>query len=177
MKTLTKTKWLVDSNHSEVQFKVKHLMISNISGTFKIFRGDIESEDEDFNEAEINFEIDAESIDTNQQERDKHLKSPLFLDVQKFPKITFQGLLQKTGDKSILNGKLTVGAVKRSIKMDVEYTGTGKGRFGDTRAGFELNGNLNRKDFGINSALLTESGNLVVGEEVKLHMDIQLIKQ
>jgi polyisoprenoid-binding protein YceI len=152
-------------------------MISNVSGTFKIFKGEVTNEGEDFNNAEINFEIDVNSIDTNNEKRDSDLKSPIFLDTEKFPKILFDGVLQKKNDSYELQGELTICAVKRSVKMEVEYTGTGKGRFGDTRAGFEVNGKINRKDFGMNASILTESGSLVVGEEVKLHFDIQLIKQ
>lgn len=174
---IEKAKWKIDPNHSEVQFKVKHLMISNVSGTFKVFNGDVESENDDFNNAKITFEIDTNSIDTNQAERDTHLKSPLFLDTEKFPKILFDGSLQKKSDHYELNGALTLCAVTKNIKMEVEFTGTGKGRFGETRAGFEVNGKINRKDFGLNFKLLTDTGSVVVGEEIKLHFDVQLLKQ
>lgn len=172
-----KTKWNIDPNHSEVQFKVKHLMISNVSGTFKLFNGDVESEGGNFNNAKIAFEIDATSINTNMAERDGHLKSLLFLDTEKYPKIIFDGLLHKKDSHYELTGDLTLCAIKRSVKMEVEYTGIGQGRFGDTRAGFEINGKINRKDFGLNFSLLTEAGSVVVGEEIKLHFDIQLLKQ
>ncbi len=172
-----KTKWKIDLNHSEVQFKVKHLMISNVSGTFKLFNGDVESESDDFNNAKIAFEIDATSIDTNMAERDVHLKSPLFLDTEKYPKITFEGLLHKKDSHYELMGDLTLCAIKKSVTMEVDYTGTGQGRFGDVRAGFEVSGKINRKDYGLNFSLLTEAGSVVVGEEVKLHFDIQLLKQ
>ena len=175
--TITTTKWAVDPNHSQVQFKVKHLMISNVSGTFNKFRGEVNSESEDFNKSEIHFEIDTNSVDTNHEERNGHLKSPLFLDAEKFPKIIFDGVLNKKAENYELDGSVTIHGVKQPVKMDVEYTGTGKGRFGDTRAGFDINGKINRKDFGINASILTETGNMVVGEDVKLHFDIQLIKQ
>jgi polyisoprenoid-binding protein YceI len=171
------TNWKVDPNHSEVRFKVKHLMISTISGTFKEFSGNVVSEGLDFDNATIALEIDASSIDTNQAERDGHLKSPLFLDTVKFPKITFNGLLQKKDGNYILIGDLTLCAVTKSIQLEVEHTGTGQGRFGDIRAGFEVNGKINRRDFGLNFSLLTETGTMVVGEEIKLCFDIQLLKQ
>ena len=170
-------KWVIDPNHSQVQFKVKHLMISTVSGTFKKFSGEALAESEDFNNTKVHFEIDTNSIDTNHEERDGHLKSPLFLNTAQYPKITFEGLLQKSGDNYKLAGNLTLCAVTKSITMDVEHTGMGKGRFNDTRAGFEANGKINRKDFGLNFALMTEAGNLVVGEEIKLHLDVQLIQQ
>ena len=172
-----KTKWIIDTNHSEVQFKVKHLMIAYLSGTFKMFNGEVESENEDFNNSEINFEIDANSIDTYHEVRDGHLRSPEFLDTEKFPKIVFKGLLQKKEGKYQLHGELALRGVQKSIQLDVEFIGIGQGRYGDTRAGFEVNGKLNRKDFGINIGLLTEVGSLVVDEEIKLHFDIELIKQ
>lgn len=172
-----KSKWVIDPNHSEVQFKVKHLMISNVSGTFKLFNGSVETEGENFEGAKIQFEIDPNSIDTNQAERDNHLRSPLFLDTAKFPKIEFEGHLQKKEENHELNGELSICKIKRNVKLEVDYNGTGTGRFRDTRAGFEINGKINRKDFGLNWGLLTDAGSLVVGEEIKLHFDIQLIKQ
>jgi polyisoprenoid-binding protein YceI len=177
MTAIAKPTWRVDPIHSIVQFKVKHLMISNVTGTFRTFHGEVQTEAEDFNQALIHFEVGANSIDTNHEERNGHLKSPLFLDVAKFPKIIFDGLLKKKGEDHDLEGDLTLCAVTRSITLGAEFTGAGKGRFGDTRAGFEVNGTINRKDFGINASILTDTGNLVVGEEVKLHFDIQLIQQ
>jgi polyisoprenoid-binding protein YceI len=173
----TTSKWTIDPNHSEVQFKVKHLMISNVSGTFNSFTGDIQSEREDFHQAKVNFVIDANSIDTNLTERNNHLKSPLFLDTEKFSAIVFHGFLHKKDSHYELEGELTLCAITQTVTMNVDFTGTGEGRFGDTRAGFEVNGKINRKDFGIHFSLLTEAGSMVVGEEIKLHFDIQLIKQ
>lgn len=169
--------WLVDPKHSEVQFKVKHLAISNVSGTFKLFNGVVQTDNEHFDNAEIHFEIDTNSIDTNNSERDGHLKSSAFLDTEKFPKIVFNGTLQQDNDDLTLAGKLTILETTKHIEMAADYTGIGAGRFGDIRAGFEVNGKFNRKDFGLSFSLLTEAGSLVVGEDVKLHFDIQLIKQ
>ena len=172
-----KTKWTIDRNHSEVQFKVKHLAISNVSGTFKLFSGDVQVENENFNNALIQFELDTNSIDTNNSERDNHLKSPVFFDTENFPKILFDGNLKETEGDFSLEGELTILKTTKNIKLEVQFTGSGTGRFGDTRAGFEINGKINRKDFGLNFGLLTEAGSLVVGEDVKLHFDIQLIRQ
>ncbi|MBC7486867.1 MAG: YceI family protein [Cytophagaceae bacterium] len=172
----TKTTWTIDPNHSEAQFKVKHLMISNVSGTFNTFSGEVQSESTDFDQSKINLVIDANSVDTNVAERDKHLKSSLFLDTEKFPTIVFLGLLHKKDSHYELEGELTLCAVTKTVKLEVDFTGTGEGRFGDTRAGFEVNGKINRKDFGLNFNLLTDAGSMVVGEEIKLHFDIQLIK-
>jgi polyisoprenoid-binding protein YceI len=173
----TKTKWTVDPKHSNVQFKVKHLAISNVNGTFDVFQGNVQSEDEDFNHAKVQFVIDSDSINTNLEDRDKHLKSAEFFDTQKFPKITFEGSLQRKNNDYELAGELTIRETVKNIRMEAEFTGTGKGRFGDTRAGFEVNGKINRKDFGLTWNLLTETGSFVVGEEIKLRFDIQLVKQ
>ena len=172
-----KIKWIIDPNHSEVQFKVKHLGISNVSGTFKMFSGVIQSCNDDFSDAEVYFEIDSGSVDTNNTERDNHLKSPIFFDTARFPKIIFTGFIRKHGSNYTADVDLTMLKKTKNIKLDVEFSGTGPGRFNDTRAGFELKGKIYRKDFGLSFGLLTEAGSLVVGEEIKLHADIQLIKQ
>ena len=173
----TKSTWSIDPIHSEVQFKVKHLAISNIAGTFKTFKGDVISPTEDFDNAEISLVIEADSIDTNHEIRDGHLKAEEFFDTAQFPQITFKGLLYKNADHYELRGDLTIRQNTRPIVLDVEFTGAGKGRNGDTRAGFEVNGKINRKDYGLSWSMLTETGGLIVGEEIKLHFDIQLIKQ
>lgn len=173
MTAMTKTKWTVDTIHSSVQFKVKHLAISTVTGTFKVFQGEIFSEDDSFSQADIHFNIDANSLDTGHPERDGHLKAAEFFDTKNYPAITFRGTL----DHDKLIGALTIREVTKNVTMDVEFGGVGKGRFGDIRAGFEVSGKINRKDFGLTWSLLTETGGLVVGEEVKLHFDIQLIKE
>ena len=173
----TKSTWSIDPNHSEVQFKVKHLAISNIAGTFKTFKGDVICQNDDFDKAEVSLVIDADSIDTNHEIRDGHLKAEEFFDTPQFPQIIFNGLLQKHVDNYELNGDLTIRQNTRPIILDVEFTGFGKGRNGDIRAGFEVNGKINRKDYGLTWSMLTETGGLIVGEEIRLHFDIQLIKQ
>jgi len=169
--------WAVDTAHSQVQFKIKHLAITNVNGTFDVFGGSVETQNEDFDNAKVHFEIDANSINTHHADRDRHLKSPDLFDTQKFPKILFDGMLQKNGDGYELKGDLTICATTKPIAMEAEFTGTGKGRFNDTRAGFEVSGKINRKDYGLTWNVLTEAGSFVVGEEVKLLFDIQLIKQ
>jgi len=175
--TPTSSKWTVDQIHSVVQFKVKHLAISTVTGTFNKFQGEIYAQEDTFNGATISFAIDANSIDTNHAGRDTDLKSPLFLGAEHFPHITFNGVLRCAEGNYQLDGDLTLRDVTRNLRLDVEFGGIGKGRFGDTRAGFDVNGKINRNDFGLTSTLLTETGSLVVGEEVKLHFDIQLKKE
>lgn len=166
----TTTKWTIDPAHSDIQFKVKHLGMFNVTGTFKKFEGDVVSEHEDFSDAIINFIIHTNSIDTNQPDRDTHLKSDDFFSVEKYPHITFKG----TYNNDTLSGNLTINDVTKPVTLNAELTGVGKGRFGETRAGFEVDGKINRKDFGLVWNLLMESGGIVVGEEIKLHFNIQL---
>lgn len=177
MTNLANIVWTIDPVHSVVQFKVKHLAISNVTGNFNIFNGNFQAENEDFNGANVHFEIDTNSVNTNNGERDNHLKSDAFFDSERFPKILFDGTLQESEDNFELIGELTILKTTRAIKLIAEHTGTGQGRFGDTRAGFEISGKLNRKDYGLNFGLLTDTGNLIVGEEIKIHFDIQVIKQ
>ncbi len=171
-----KTKWNIDPNHSTVQFKIKHLGITNVSGTFDRFSGDLESEAEDFNNAVVHFEIDADSINTKNADREKQLRSPDLFNTEKYPKILFDGRLQKNGEDYELSGELTIGSTMSAIMLEAEFTGSGKGRFNDTRAGFEVNGKINRKDYGLTWNVLTEAGGFVIGEDVKLHFDVQLVK-
>jgi polyisoprenoid-binding protein YceI len=170
-------KWTIDTGHSEVQFKVKHLAISNIAGTFKMFSGNVKSGNEDFNNAEVECIIDADSLDTNNVQRDKDLKSDVFLDTQRFPTITFVGTLKKNAGDYVLTGDLTIRGIVKKVALPTEFTGIGIGRFNDERAGFEVDGKINRKDFGLTWNMLTETGGLIVGEDIKLHFDIELTKQ
>ena len=174
---MEKTKWVIDEGHSQIGFKVKHLAIANVVGTFKKIKGDLACEIDDFDNSAVNFEIDVNSIDTNNNDRDGHLKSALFFNADSFPKIAFIGSLKKEEEEYKLVGNLTILQTTKPITMHVEYTGSGKGRFNDTRAGFEVSGKINRKDFGLNFHLLNDAGNLVVGDEVRLFGDIELIKQ
>jgi polyisoprenoid-binding protein YceI len=171
------TSWKIDAGHSEIQFKVKHLAIANVSGTFKQFKGEALSEAEDFDGAKVNCIIDAASLDTNNAQRDGHLRSDIFFDVAKYPEIVFSGKLKKDKDAYELAGELSIHGHTHHVAMNAEHMGIGQGRMGDTRAGFELSGKINRKDYGLSLDMLTEAGGIVIGEEVKLHFDIELIRQ
>jgi len=171
-----KTTWNIDPAHSAVNFKIKHLGIANVNGTFDKFQGSVESEYDDFNNAQVHFEIDADSINTKHAIRDTHLKSPFLFNTEKYPKILFDGRLEKKGDLYELGGELTIGSTMRPIILKAELTGSGKGMHNDSRAGFEVEGILNRTDFGLTWNIMTEAGNFVVGEAVKLHFDVELIQ-
>jgi polyisoprenoid-binding protein YceI len=171
------TQWAVDPDHSKVQFKIRHLAIANVAGTFKVFSGEVETDNESFEGASIAFTIDATSINTDHEIRDGHLKSDMFFDTAKFPAITFTGHLDKKTESYEIEGDLTIRDIKKNIKLATEFNGTGKDiTFQNTRAGFEASGTINRKDFGISFNAITEAGGLNIGEEVKLVFDIELIK-
>ena len=172
----TKSSWKIDPGHSAVQFKVKHLAIANVWGSFTAFVGTVQTDGEDFANAQVQLEIDAASLGTHNEVRDTHLKSDLFFDVAQFPKLTFSGSLQQAADDYALTGVLTIRGVSKQVTLPTTFTGTTKGRFGETRAGFELAGSINRTDFGLTWNMLTEVGSLIVGEDIKLQMDIELIK-
>lgn len=176
MATATQTKWGIDTTHSEVQFKVKHLVISTVTGSFKRFEGSVESEDDDFDNAAVNFTIDVDSIDTNQADRDNHLKSEDFFAAAQHPQITFSGVLNKKGDGYKLVGELSIRGTARPVQLDVDFGGIAKDPWGNTRAGFEINGKINRKDFGLAWSALTEAGGMVVADDVKLHLNVELVK-
>lgn len=171
------TKWGVDTTHSEVQFKVKHLVISTVTGFFKKFSGSVESEGENFDGAKVNFSIDTNSIDTNVADRDAHLKSPDFFAAEQYPTIDFKGALKKVaGNEYKLVGDLTVRGNTKAVELAVENHGAAADPWGNYRAGFEVNGKINRKDFGLNWSAVTEAGNIVVADEVKLHFNVELVR-
>lgn len=169
--------WKIDPGHSIIQFKIKHLALANVSGIFTSFHGTVQTNQADFNGAQVHIDIDVASLTTNNEVRDTHLKSDSFLDVQQFPRLLFKGNLHRVADDYALAGELTIRNIAQRVELDVAFTGTGKGRFGDTRAGFEVNGQVNRTDFGLTWSMLTEMGSLVVGEVIKLNMDIELIEE
>ena len=178
METLTKTKWAIDTAHSEVQFKVKHLVISTVTGSFKKFDGTVEGDDDNFDGAAVNFSIEVNSLDTNQPDRDGHLKSPDFFAADQYPVIAFKnGKLKKiSGAAYKLTGSLTIRETTKVVELDVEYGGIMKDPWNNIKAGFELSGKINRKDFGLNWNALTEAGGMVVGEDVKIHINVELVK-
>jgi len=172
------TKWVLDPMHSEVQFKVKHLVISTVSGFFKSFEGELITENEDFTGAEIDFSLDVNSIDTTQPQRDEHLKSAEFFDAATYPKITFKSTsFTADGDDYKLVGDLTIKDVTKPVTLAVEYGGSAGDFYGNTKAGFEVTGKINRKEFGLVWDGVTEAGSIVVGEDIKLIMNIQFAKQ
>lgn len=173
-------KWVVDPSHSEIQFKVKHLMITNVTGSFGIFTVDASTEDEDFSKAVISFTADAASISTGNEQRDGHLKSADFFDAEKFPQLKFTATKYENIDNDgsyELHGDLTIKETTKAIKLSVEFGGIVKDPYGNTKAGFTINGKINRQDFGLTWSAITEAGGVLVSDEVKINCEIQLIEQ
>lgn len=178
METAEKIKWVVDPTHSEVHFKVKHLVISTVTGTFKAFEGALITENDDFENAEIDFSLDVNSIDTNQVQRDEHLKSADFFNAAEYPQILFKSTsFRKVDGDYELRGDLTVRDITKPVKLNVEFGGSATDFYGNEKAGFEIIGKINRKDFGLTWDGITEAGAIVVGEEIKLNINLQFAKQ
>ena len=173
------TLWKVDPSHSEVQFKVKHLMITTVTGYFRKFDLTVETEDEDFTQAKkIEFTAEASSIDTNSEQRDTHLRSADFFDVEKFGQIRYSGkVLERAGEHYTLTGDLTIRGVTKPVTVDVNFGGIVVDPYGQTKAGFEVEGKISRKEFGLVWNAMTEAGQVVVGDDIRLLCEIQLIRQ
>jgi polyisoprenoid-binding protein YceI len=173
------TKWALDPAHSELQFKVKHMMITTVTGGFDTFKVTAETEGEDFSTAKISLEVETASINTGSADRDKHLRSGDFFDVEQFPSMKFEATEFKpdgSGSDYVLKGDLTIRGVTKAVKLDVEFGGIGKDPWGNTKAGFTLSGKINRKDWGLNWNAALEAGGVLVSEEVRLLGEIQLAK-
>lgn len=179
METLVKTKWGIDTVHSEIAFKVKHLMITNVKGVFKEFDASIYTTGEDFMTSEIDFWLNPASIDTGAPDRDAHLKSADFFDVENHKQITFIGDTYEKVDNDgsyTLWGDLTIKGITKKIKLDVEFGGIMKDPWGNEKAGFTINGKINRKDWELNWNAALEAGGVLVGDEIKISCDIELVK-
>ena len=172
------TKWTIDPTHSEVGFKVKHMMFTNVSGQFDTYDATITTEDFDFTTSKIEFSANIDSINTGNSDRDNHLKSADFFDAEKNPKLTFvSSSLVKKGDDHELTGELTINGITKTVKLETEVSGLLKDPWGNTKVGLNATGKINRTDFGLtwNSAL--ETGGVLVSEEVKLNIELQFLQQ
>jgi polyisoprenoid-binding protein YceI len=169
----------IDAAHSEILFKVKHLMITNVTGSFSKFDGTMESDAADYSDAKISFEADIDSISTNNAQRDGHLKADDFFAADKFPKLTFvsTGIVKESDEDYKLTGDLTIRDVTKSVTLDVEYGGTTNDPWGQTKVGFEATGKINRKEFGLAFHAVTETGSIMLSDEVKLALNVQFTKQ
>lgn len=177
--TQTLTHWKIDPSHSKIGFKVKHLVISSVTGQFRTFDAKAESEGDGFEGANVTFEADVDSITTGNEDRDGHLKSDDFFDAENHPKLTFSSTkLEKISEgKYKLIGELTIRGTTKTIELDVLHGGTVQDPYGNTKAGFEATGTINRKDFGLEWNAVTEAGNIVVGDHVTLQLDVQFTRE
>ena len=173
------TTYQIDPRHSSAGFGVTHLMISTVRGEFHGVTGTVVIDDSDVSKSTVSVTIDATTVDTREPDRDKHLKSEAFFDVSKFPTITFQSTkIERNNDGSLkITGDLTIRGVTREIELDVTLQGRGMDPWGNERAGFEAKGKINRTDFGLTWNQALEAGGVVVGEDVKLSIDVELVKQ
>ena len=171
--------WTIDTAHSEIGFKIKHLVISTVSGKFTSFEGKLEGEPEDLANSKISFSADIDSITTSNEQRDGHLKSADFFDAAKHPKLSFSStaIVNKNGSDYKVTGDLTIRGTTKPITLNVEFGGIQNNLYGQTVAGFEITGKINRQDYGLTWSAVTEAGGIVVSDDVKLAIDAELIKQ
>ncbi|MBK9275052.1 MAG: YceI family protein [Flavobacteriales bacterium] len=175
--TATTTKWAIDPSHSEIQFKVKHLMISTVTGSFKEFGAEVELEGDDLNNAQVRFWANTDSIFTNDEKRDGHLRSGDFFESGKYPKLSFTSTrIEGSGSTWKMTGDLTIKDVTRPVTLDVEWSGVAKDPWGNTKAGLNLSGKLDRKEFGLTWNAALEAGGVLVSDEVRILAEVQLAK-
>lgn len=169
-----KTKWAIDPTHSEITFKVKHMMISTVTGHFQEFDANLETDNDNFVDASINFSAKIDSINTKNADRDGHLKSDDFFNAEAYPEMTF---VSKSFDGETLVGDLTIRDVTKEVALDVDVNGIAVDPYGQTKAGFEIKGEISRKDFNLTWNAVTEAGSIVVSDKVKIQVEAQFIKQ
>jgi len=176
---MSKAIWAIDPTHSEIGFKVKHMMFTNVSGKFNLFDADIQNEEEQFETSAIAFSAEVNSINTGNDDRDNHLRSADFFDVENFGKLTFKSTsVRKVNEGQYeISGDLTIKDVTKNITLETEYSGLMKDPWGNTKIGLSLNGKINRKDFGLSWNAALETGGVLVGEEIKLTAEVQFVKQ
>jgi polyisoprenoid-binding protein YceI len=167
--------WALDPAHSEVQFKVKHLMITNVTGTFNVVSATATTPENGFNDAAVSFEADVNSINTGNEQRDGHLRSADFFNAEQYPTIKFNST-NYNAESGTITGDLTIRDVTHPVTFDVEFAGTQKDPWGNEKAGFSIQGKINRNDFGLNWNAALESGGVLVSEDVKLQAEIQLVQ-
>jgi polyisoprenoid-binding protein YceI len=176
---MTKAKWTVDTTHSGIDFTIRHMMIAKVKGTFHQFEAQIEADPADLTSADVKIEIDLNSIDTRNTDRDNHVRSADFFDVEQFPKLTFQSTsIARTGDgEYALTGDVTLHGVTRSEIFHASFEGSGKDPWGNEKIGFSGSGVLKRSDYGLTYNAALETGGVLIGDEVKFSVEIEASKQ
>lgn len=173
------TKWAIDPTHSEIGFKVKHMMFTNVSGKFENYDATITTDGDNFENASISFSADVNSVDTRNADRDNHLKSADFFDAENHPKLTFKAssFTKVDDDTYELSGDLSLRGVTKFVKLPVEFSGLMKDPWGNTKAGLNISGKISRKDWGLNWNSALEAGGVLVSDDVRLNIELQLVKQ
>jgi len=173
------TKWALDPTHSELSFKIRHLMISNVSGSIKDFQVSAETRDDDFSTAQISVVGDMASVSTNQEQRDTHLRTADFFEVEKHPQFQFKSTrIEKAGDGTFaLYGDLTLKGITKPVQLNVEFNGIAKDPWGNQKAGFLITGRINRSEWGVNFNGVLETGGVMLSDEIKINSEIQMVKQ
>src|ERR1700712_3398021 len=176
---MSTTKWALDPTHSEIQFKVKHLLISTVSGDFKKFDASVETEGDDFTATKIQFSANIDSISTNNEQRDAHLKNGDFFDADTHPKLSFvsDNLVKVEDEVYNIHGQLTIKGVTKDVTLKAEFGGSTTDPWGNTRVGFELSGKIDRSEFGISFGMVSETGGLLLGNDVKIFANAEFVKQ
>jgi polyisoprenoid-binding protein YceI len=175
---LGKNTWALDTTHSSIDFSIRHMMVSNVKGSFNSFSAAIEADPTDLTTADIQFTIDLESVDTRNADRDNHLRTADFFDIEKYPQLTFVATsIVKTGENEYnVTGDLSLHGVTRSEKFAVTFEGAGKDPWGNEKAGFSGKGSINRSDYGLTWNAALETGGILVGDQVKISLEIQAAK-
>lgn len=176
---MANTTWILDPTHSELQFKVKYLMISTVTGQFNDFSGTVETDGDDFSTGKVKFSVQVSSVSTNNEQRDAHLRAADFFDAEKYPELLFEGdRMVKTGDDEYkLYGRVTLHGIAKEVVLQAEFGGITQDPWGNTRTGFSVTGKINRSDFGISFGAVSETGGLLLGDEVKINANVQFVKQ
>lgn len=171
--------WQIDSSHSHVYFTARHMMISKVRGSFESFSGSVNFDEENPTNTTVNVEVDLNSVNTRDEKRDGHLKSPDFFDTANYPTMKFESTRVEQIDEKNgrLYGQLTIKDVTKEIVLDVEYAGVAKSPWGTESAGFSASGSLNRKDWGLNWNQALETGGVLVGENINIEIELELVKQ
>jgi polyisoprenoid-binding protein YceI len=176
---MSKAKWSIDNLHSEIGFKVKHMMITNVSGNFGQFTGVITSEDNDFSKGSFEFSAAIDSINTGVADRDAHLKSDDFFNAAQYPQLTFRstGVVKKSDDQLTVNGEMTIRNITKHVSLDVELSDVVVDPYGQTKIGMTMAGKIKRSNFNLKWNAVTEAGHIVVSDDIKLNCEVQFIKQ
>lgn len=175
---MTKIKWILDPTHAEIQFKVRHMMVSWVTGSFKQFNAEVETDGDDFSTAKVNFTAEINSISTNNEQRDAHLRTGDFFDAENHQQLVFKSdKLEKIDDEHYkLYGTLTMRGVSKPVVLNAEFGGITQDPWGNTRTGFSVTGKINRKDFGVSFSMVSETGGILLGEDVSINSNVEFVK-